>query len=428
MTNYSSAATSAIATEEISASIDPKKLARLDLIRIFATQWHSALIAVTIVTIGVILAWKDYVPFRARAIWCAISLSNYIFQGFASWKLASISPSNRVAQCWLPWFLASVAVGGAIWGAMPWMVSSASSSALLFACMFNLMLTFCVVNVPSTAQMTVCAVVPMSIVTVSALLYIPELRYESLFCATVFVFIGIYGLRVQKAIEASMTERHIAKDLAEKLEQNQQQLVQIEHDRTLLRERERLMRDMHDGIGSALSSALIVAEYTDMSRAEVKALLRECLDDLRVVIDSLDPIDNDLIALLATLRFRMEQRLNGAGLQLEWEMIDLPALTWMGPSESLQVLRLVQEALNNVIKHAGAKRVRLAVKHATDHIEILIADDGCGFDTSLSPPGRGLKTLQQRARALGGALKIDSQPRSGTHVLLALPIINAREQ
>lgn len=401
---------------------DPKAQARLDLIRLFLAHWRGSLIAITLITAGVMLAWRDYAPLQTRMLWLALTTINYAAQAFVFWKLESAPSLQNAVSRWMPWLLSSLAISGVMWGLVPWMVAGTSSAALLFACIFNLMLVFCVVNSPGTPTIVLCAVLPFLLVTVPALIQFPNFLYEGIICAVLFVVIGFYGVRVQRALEATMTERHIAGDLAENLHRHQAKLVQMENERTLLVERERLMRDMHDGIGSALASALTLAERSDAQQEEVAELLRECIEDLRLVIDSLEPIDNDLVALLAALRFRMERRIGGAGLCLEWDMRDLPVLPWMGPSETLHVLRLVQEVLNNVIKHARANLIQLSVRDCSTQVEVLIVDDGCGFDTALTFSGRGLKTMQQRARSLGGALHIESQPDYGTRVLLALPI------
>ena len=179
---------------------------------------------------------------------------------------------------------------------------------------------------------------------------------------------------------------------------------------------------MHDGLGSVLVGSLIEAERGEIDSERLTAILRECVDDLRSVIDSLEPIDNDLIALLSTLRYRLQRRLEAAGLVLEWDMGYVPPIAWMGPPEALQVMRFVQEVLNNVIKHAASRRIRVAAGVQGGDIEVSIVDDGKGFDTTTTSSGRGMRSLRQRAAALGGSVQIESEPRCGTRVVLRLPI------
>jgi signal transduction histidine kinase len=146
------------------------------------------------------------------------------------------------------------------------------------------------------------------------------------------------------------------------------------------------------------------------------------VDDLRLVIDSLEPIGHDLVTLLASLRHRLGRRLEAAGLGMQWEVEDLPPLEWLHPPDALQVLRIVQEVLTNVLKHASAQTVRIATRRHGDEVQVLIEDDGRGFDPEAAGGGRGLRHLVQRAARLGGRLVLDSAPGQGTRIQLDLPL------
>lgn len=256
----------------------------------------------------------------------------------------------------------------------------------------------------------------------------PERLYLVPYCGMLLFASFLYAVR-RRYVGAIDRYEQLSADLARRLAQREAELTEnhlrlreFEHAQTLAAERQRLMRDMHDGLGSALTSSLAVAERGEAQPAALAGMLRECIDDLRAVIDSLEPMDNDLVALLATLRFRIGQRLDAAGIQLDWSMQDLPPLEWLGPTGALQVLRIVQEALANVIKHAQARRVQLTASHVGEQIELCIRDDGTGFDTSAPPPGRGLRLLAKRAVELGGILSIESAIGSGSTLRLRLDV------
>ncbi len=200
------------------------------------------------------------------------------------------------------------------------------------------------------------------------------------------------------------------------------QLREAERQQALLLERQRIMADMHDGLGSSLLSALVAVEQGNMAHEKVVEVLRECVDDLRLVIDSLEPVGHDLVSLLATMRYRLGKRLQTGGLKLDWDVQDLPPLDWLEPPDALHVLRLMQEALNNVLKHARASRVRLVTRHHGSYVEIRVEDDGAGFDLQSVQHGRGLKSQIKRAQRLGGKLRIDSAPGMGTRLTLRLPV------
>ncbi|MGS0754877.1 ATP-binding protein [Roseateles sp. GG27B] len=207
------------------------------------------------------------------------------------------------------------------------------------------------------------------------------------------------------------------------LQQHYEHTRKVERQHALMVERQRLMQDMHDGLGSSLLSAMVAVEQGSMEQNQVVEVLRECVDDLRLVIDSLEPVGYDLVALLATMRYRLGKRLQVGGLTLEWDVQDLPPLPWLEPPDALHVLRLMQEALSNVLKHARATRVRMVTRHHGSYVEIRVEDDGDGFDFDNAQRGRGLKSQQRRAQRLGGSLSIDSSLGNGTRLSLRLPVL-----
>ncbi|CAM3712360.1 ATP-binding protein [Roseateles saccharophilus] len=247
--------------------------------------------------------------------------------------------------------------------------------------------------------------------------------------ATLIVMISfLYAVqrRYVGAVEQFQAENsQLQEDLDEQvsvLQAQNAQLREVERQQALLLERQRIMADMHDGLGSSLLSALVAMEQGSMSHEQCVEVLRECVDDLRLVIDSLEPVGHDLVSLLATMRYRLGKRLQVGGLKLEWDVQDLPPLDWLEPPDALHVLRLMQEALNNVVKHAHASRVRMVTRHHGSYVEIRVEDGGAGFELQNVQHGRGLKSQIKRAQHLGGKLRIDSTPGLGTRLSLRLPV------
>jgi signal transduction histidine kinase len=201
-------------------------------------------------------------------------------------------------------------------------------------------------------------------------------------------------------------------------------LAEVENERVRLTERQRLTRDMHDGLGAMLVSSLGQIEQGRLSQPEVAQVLRDCLEDLRLTIDSMEPIDQDLTTLLATLRQRVGHRLAQGGITLHWHMDDLPPLPWLDAPAALHVLRIVQEALANVVKHSGAANVTLSARlDAGPGVCVQIEDDGRGLQARPDGhQGRGLGHIEERARQLGGHARIVLGARGGTVVQLWLPL------
>ncbi|WP_322595255.1 sensor histidine kinase [Acidovorax sp.] len=201
-------------------------------------------------------------------------------------------------------------------------------------------------------------------------------------------------------------------------------LAEVENERVRLMERQRLTRDMHDGLGAMLVSSLGQIEQGRLSQPEVAQVLRDCLEDLRLTIDSMEPIDQDLTTLLATLRQRVGHRLAQGGITLHWHMDDLPPLPWLDAPAALHVLRIVQEALANVVKHSGAGNVTLSARlDAGPGVCVQIEDDGRGLQARPhGHQGRGLGHIEERARQLGGHARIVLGAGGGTVVQLWLPL------
>jgi signal transduction histidine kinase len=153
-------------------------------------------------------------------------------------------------------------------------------------------------------------------------------------------------------------------------------------------------------------TAISVVEAKKTSGNDViSAILRDCVDDLKLTIDSLEPVEADLLLLLAALRFRLEQRFEQTGLTLRWQVEDLPRLPWLEPASALQVLRILQEVFTNLIKHAEAGEIRVGTGVREDGVYVTVRDDGRGFEVEEALGrriGRGLANIIQRADDLGG--------------------------
>jgi signal transduction histidine kinase len=234
----------------------------------------------------------------------------------------------------------------------------------------------------------------------------------------------LHAIESVESVNASLDSRLRSREI--ELETKHRELSDASREKALLQERQRLMRDMHDGIGSRLISSLAVIDSGHLDSERVAGVLRECMDDLKLVIDSLEPIAHDLVTLLATLRFRLGGRMELAGIKIVWDVGDLPTLPWLEPPEALDILHILQEALTNVLKHANASEVRIStrnlqVESGRPFVSVTIADNGCGIKPSDNPAGRGLRNLHERATRLGGLLVIQ-RGEIGTVMQLELPL------
>jgi signal transduction histidine kinase len=178
------------------------------------------------------------------------------------------------------------------------------------------------------------------------------------------------------------------------------------------------MRDMHDGTGGRLVSALSLLRSGGATQAALEETLVEAIDDLHLTIDSLRPGAMDLPSVLGLLRARLERQLRPHAVHLEWAIGDAGEDEELSPDQVLHVIRIVQEAVANALRHAAATTVRVATGRDGDATWLEIADDGRGGAKPRSG-GRGLANLAQRASLLGGRLDLASS-EGGTRVRVTL--------
>jgi signal transduction histidine kinase len=243
--------------------------------------------------------------------------------------------------------------------------------------------------------------------------------------ATAVAFCHIVLSRYTRAVsEVERANIVLAERLAEReaeLLASHQKRREIERRDLLHQERQRLMQDMHDGLGSSLITALRVVEHGKIDETAIADLLKSCIDDVKLTIDSMEPVETDLLLLLGTLRFRLQPRLETTDIRLRWEVTEAPPLAWLDQRHSLHILRILQESFTNVIKHAGASEIRVATRVVDGDVMIDIIDNGRGFDPAATSPGRGLRNQADRAAAIGGRVEVRSGA-TGTRFTLLLPV------
>lgn len=214
---------------------------------------------------------------------------------------------------------------------------------------------------------------------------------------------------------------------------------ELEHSYTLLRESERASaraqerarfnREIHDGLGAQLITALRGVERGALSKEQVAQTLQEGLDELRLLMDSSD-LGRSLHDALAAWRNRWDARLQALGMQLRWSVDDELESLELGSDATLQVMRVLQEAVANAVKHSGAQHVTVlawreagADPQTPDALVLEILDDGAGLAAApAAGSGRGLRHMAQRAEKLGAQLTLEPAPGTGLRVRLRLPL------
>lgn len=187
------------------------------------------------------------------------------------------------------------------------------------------------------------------------------------------------------------------------------------------REREDLLQDLHDGFGSQLVGARLRAERGDLTQDDMTELLQDCVADLYLVVDTLANDEGSLADAMRFMRHRYDSRMAGQPVSLHWS-IESEGLPAMPSRQTIQVLRIVQEALANALKHARARNICISMEGCLPQgtLRVRVDDDGQGLPASLEE-GHGVRSMRSRAGGLGAKLAfLPNQP--GTRVELLLPL------
>ncbi len=232
-------------------------------------------------------------------------------------------------------------------------------------------------------------------------------------------------LSVIRALERANREleQRVA-DKVREVEQTYKQMQDVLREQAVLRERQRIMTDMHDGLGSSLISLRSRLHARSMDLPQIEQRLDDILTDLRAIVDSLQPVEGDLGVVLGNIRYRMASAIEDTGVKLLWQVGLLPALEYLTPEMVLSIQRIILEALTNALRHADASTVTVSAKHSADReaIVITVSDDGKGFDAAAGAAGHGLRNMRGRAARMGISIDIRSSPGAGTEVVLELAI------
>jgi signal transduction histidine kinase len=215
----------------------------------------------------------------------------------------------------------------------------------------------------------------------------------------------LQALAQLQELKASL-ERRVAEREAE-LERNFRRIGELDRQQARLEERQRLVQDMHDGLGSQLIASLLRLERGQLPQPALAEVLRGCIADMRMTLDAAAPDDHDLSSLVGNFRFRWDAQLQGSAVALDWRL-DLGAdRVQARPGAALQLLRIAQEAITNAVRHAGARHVAVHFRREGDALRLRVHDDGRGIAGWPAPQaGHGLRNMQARARRLGSVLEV----------------------
>jgi signal transduction histidine kinase len=236
---------------------------------------------------------------------------------------------------------------------------------------------------------------------------------------TLAVVTGFYTLRLEGELQRRLNENARART---ELEQLSASLVRAQET-----ERRTIARELHDEVGQSVSAIFMEAENAGAARdpgevrariASIRGLAEKTVNVVRDLALLLRPSMLDDLGLVPALKWHGREVSKRTGLNV---IVNADETADQLPDEHKTcIYRLVQESMNNAVRHAGARTVRVAVKNESDHVQLSIQDDGVGFDPS-QVRGLGVIGMEERVRRLGGKLEVESHPGRGTVVAAELP-------
>ena len=193
-------------------------------------------------------------------------------------------------------------------------------------------------------------------------------------------------------------------------------------------ERQRLSRELHDGLGQSLIAQKLRLESIQLSNTgksaemldELKTCSDQLVDEVRRISNALMPAQLTLFGLVSALKQHCDEVSRFSNTEVSFEATGNFELE--SRKTKTYLFRIVQEALNNIVKHAEARSAMVEIAQTRENIFLSISDDGHGFSPETASPGNGLNNMRERTRLLNGSFAVSSQPGTGTTIEIQIPL------
>ena len=208
---------------------------------------------------------------------------------------------------------------------------------------------------------------------------------------------------------------------AAELESTYRQITELERNHAASRERERLTRDMHDGLGGYLAGALAIVEKTPHDDTALLENIKDANEELRTMIDIADS-ENDIVMAIGSMRDKIQRRLASSGVDLSWDIQELSGDGKYPIDVVVNVSRIIQECINNVLKHSNANLVEISLMDENSNNAVLKVSDNGICERTHRPSGHGLINIQARVNLIGAKLRLNKKGvLGGLSVVVKIP-------
>jgi signal transduction histidine kinase len=247
-----------------------------------------------------------------------------------------------------------------------------------------------------------------------------------------FALVGVLLVILAVTVIWNTQLRRLVEQRTGQLQREIRERERIERQHELEAERSRIARDLHDDLGSSLTEISVMASSGQLRQTSAEqqpnlfqaigAKARSLISALDVIVWAVDPEDNSLQSLADYLSGYAGEFFSHTAVACRFKVpVSFPAVTLEGRVRH-ELLMAVKEALNNIVRHAGATEVEFRMVMADNSLEIEIADNGKGIQNENPSDRHGLKNLSARLQKLGGNCTVESRPDGGTIVKFHLPL------
>jgi len=195
--------------------------------------------------------------------------------------------------------------------------------------------------------------------------------------------------------------------------------------------RSRIATDLHDDIGSSLSQVAIMCEVLSRQSLteretlqEIAGVSRDVLTSMSEIVWAVDPNRDHLRDLTQRMRWFAGETLAGRGVALDFSALEPSSGIRLEAETRRQIFLIFKECVNNIARHSGAARARIALRVSESQLALTVEDDGKGFDLKKVGQGNGLRNIRHRARLLAASLETRSTVGAGTVLTLRVPLMS----
>lgn len=225
----------------------------------------------------------------------------------------------------------------------------------------------------------------------------------------------------------------ISLNLSQLLEVEQLRIEKALLEEELNKQKSHILKEMHDGLGSILTHIIVASQVAKNTLNKDKDKManmidiihncsREAMDFMRAGLSLLENPRSTIGNIVSQLRHRYRSLLESYGIEAYYILDESIESEHLGAKETLNCIRSIQEAINNILKHSGANKIELQFTKNKNTLNITIKDNGKGFDITKSNNGSGIKNMRERMLDIGGTFEIRPVIGRGTEILFSIPI------